>query len=218
MFASDVVDDPAANDGMFGTFFTDSVKLSAEATAVLDKVLQNESAVDFLLNFLMRYQSNRTDIKTGKPENKEEVVSMEFHELTVDVLKKERPELFEAIRKEGREAGVVEGSQEGKEDGVKEERARALGILKESKNFQDVGELAVEAIEKGSTGDQALISFQQKQLKGLQENSPEHPGPNVGTEGDPSKLSHMDRAKKYQAEHGGSMTAALQATAVPRKK
>lgn len=57
--ASDVVDSPAANEGLFGeNFFTDSVKLSSEATAILDKVLQSPDAVDFVIKFLGRYQTN----------------------------------------------------------------------------------------------------------------------------------------------------------------
>lgn len=216
LFASDIVDDPAANDGMFGTFFTDSVKLSAETTAVLDRVLQNKNAVDFIINFLMRYQSNRNDIDedTTKTSQKKEGRGMEFNELTVEVLKKERPELFESIKKEALEAGL----KDGKEEGIKEERARTLDILKDAKGFKDVSELAFEAIEKGSTKEQALISFQQKQLKGLQAVTPDHPGPNGDANADSSKLSHIDKAKKYQAERGGSMTDALRATAEPRKK
>lgn len=59
MFAVDIVDDPAATNGMFGKkFFNESVSLSAEVQETLDKFLQQPEAVSEVMNFLRRYQSN----------------------------------------------------------------------------------------------------------------------------------------------------------------
>ena len=57
----DIVDDPAANNGMFGTqFFNNTnVKFSAEMTAFLDKFLNNSGAIDNVMNFLQKYLDNR---------------------------------------------------------------------------------------------------------------------------------------------------------------
>lgn len=62
----DIVDNPAANEGMFGTFFNDSVKLSAEMTDFLDKFLNNSDAVDKIMDFLQRYSNNRDEFARGK--------------------------------------------------------------------------------------------------------------------------------------------------------
>lgn len=58
--ATDVVDEPAANEsGFFGhQFFNDDVKLSAEATAFLRKFLDMPDSVEKVIKFLTRYSSN----------------------------------------------------------------------------------------------------------------------------------------------------------------
>ena len=57
----DIVDDPAANNGMFGTQFFDNtnVKFSAEMTAFLDKFLNSPDAIGNVMGFLQRYSDNR---------------------------------------------------------------------------------------------------------------------------------------------------------------
>lgn len=53
---ADIVDNPAANVGMFGDqFFSDGVKPSAEMTKFLDKFLLNPDAVEKTVDFLKRY-------------------------------------------------------------------------------------------------------------------------------------------------------------------
>ena len=199
LLSVDVVDDPAANDGFFGMpFFSESVRPSAEVTVFLDKFLNNPDAVEKTIGFLDRYRANK---ETSK--QKQEVKTM-FDELTVEQVKEKRSDLFEVIRKEGLESGA------------KQEKERVVSILKKAQAFEGMNDLALDAIEKGISLDQATINFQQKRLDDLQKTSAPQVGPDVDKEPQ-KKLSHLDRAKKYQEEHGGSMTEALQATAEKRK-
>ena len=71
----DIVDHPAANNGMFGTQFFDNtnVKFSAEMTAFLDKFLNSPDAIDNVMGFLQRYLDNR-DYNEGKNDEKFGVV------------------------------------------------------------------------------------------------------------------------------------------------
>jgi hypothetical protein len=206
----DVVDDPAANNGLFGMpFFSGSVRPSAEMTHFLDRFLEESDAVEKVISFFERYRVNRQEIE--KTTQKKEGKDM-FEDLTVEKLKAERKDLYDSVHSTGSEEGLKKGTEEGQ----KLERERVLSILKEAKNFKDMGDLAFEAIEKGLTLDKALISFQKKQLEGLKGASPENPGPDADTDGK-GKKSHLDKAREYQKEHNCSMTQALQATAEKRK-
>ena len=85
LMSVDVVDDPAANDGLFGMpFFSESVKPSAEITAFLDKFLNQPEAVEKVISFLQRYGFNRDT-------NKEEEEM--FEEITLEKLKAERSDV-----------------------------------------------------------------------------------------------------------------------------
>lgn len=205
LFAVDVVDDPAANNGFF-EFFNESVKPSAEMTSFLNKFLESPEAVSKVAEFLKRYEFNKN--KTEK----EEVNTM-MNELTLEMVKADRPDLFNAIRNEG----IAEGVKKGADDGVKLERERAVSILKKSQAFKDMTGLAVEAVEKGMTFEQSVISFQDKQLAGLQKGSVDPVGPDAEEVKALKGASHFDRAKAHKAEHGCSMTEALKATAEKRK-
>ena len=60
LFAVDTVDSPAATDGMLSnSFFSESVKLSAEATRVLDKLIGSPDAVERIMSFLEKYKDNQ---------------------------------------------------------------------------------------------------------------------------------------------------------------
>ncbi len=113
--------------------------------------------------------------------------------------------------------GVEEGKKSGFEEGVKQEKERVLLILNKAATFKDMNDLALEAVEKGSSLDQAVIKFQEKQLKGLQKESPENPGPDGDEPEGKPKLSHLEKAEAYKKEHNCSMTDALQATAEKRQ-
>lgn len=206
LFAVDVVDDPAANNGFF-QFITESVKPSLEMTSFLDRFLETPDAVERTIRFLEKYSFNKNKTKM------KEVKTM-MSELTVEMLKAERPDLFSAIH----DAGIAEGMKKGSDEGSKLERERAVSIFKKSQGFKDMQVLALEAVEKGLTFEQALISFQDKQLSGLQKASVEPVGPDADESKTRENMSHFERAKAYKAEHGSTMTEALQATAEKRKK
>ena len=124
--------------------------------------------------------------------------------VTVEQLKSEHKDVFEAVKNEGFEAGV------------QSERARSTTILKEAESFEGMQDLASQAVENGLSAEKAVISFQQKGLDDLESESAPQVGPD--TEQDPEKkLNHFEKAKQYSQDHNCSMTEALQATASKRK-
>lgn len=127
-----------------------------------------------------------------------------FEEITLEKLKAERADLYNSIHA----LGV--------EDGVKKERERAVAILKKSKVFKNITDIAVEAVESGATFENAVIKFQEKQLEGLQKVSVPAVGPDIEQEPAKKQATHLERAKAYRQEHGCSMTDALRATADKR--
>jgi hypothetical protein len=199
LFSVDVVDDPAANNGLFGMpFFSESVRPSAEMTAFLDKFLNNPDAVEKTIGFLNRYRLNKE--VQSKP--KEEVLTM--HDLTLEKLKEERKDIFDAAHKQGFDAGV------------QDERGRTVAILKKAESFQGMSALALESVEQGLTLDQSVVKFQQKRLDDIEKASAPVVGPD-GEEVSKKKVTHLERARQYQKEHGCGMTDALKATADKRQ-
>lgn len=198
LFSVDVVDDPAANNGLFGMpFFSESVRPSAEMTAFLDKFLNNPDAVEKTIGFLNRYRLS----KEIENKSKKEVAAMD--ELTVEKLKDERKDVFEAIHKQGFDAGV------------QDERGRTVAILKKAESFQGMSALALESVEQGLSLDQSVVKFQQKRLDDIEKASAPVVGPD-GEEVSKKKVTHLERARQYQKEHGCGMTDALKATADKR--
>jgi hypothetical protein len=193
----DVVDDPAANDGLFGSqFFSDGVKPSAEITAFLDKFLNQPEAVEKVIAFLERYGFNKATKRKDK--------SM-FEELTLEKLKAERSDLYNSVH-------VL-----GVDEGTKKERERGVAILKKSKAFKDMNDLALEAVESGLTIEGATIKFQEKQLEGLQKASVPPVGPDLDEDPAKKPVTHLEKATAYKQEHGCSMTEALLKTVDKRK-
>lgn len=198
LLSVDVVDDPAANNGFFGMpFFSESVRPSSEMTAFLDKFLSNPDAVEKTIGFLNRYRLNREAEQKFKKEE------ADMDELTLDKLKEERKDVFEAVHKQGFEAGV------------QDERVRAASILKKAEAFQGMSALAIESVEKGLTLDQSIVKFQQKRLDDIEKASAPFVGPD-GEEVPKKKTTHLERAQQYQKEHACSITDALKATADKR--
>ena len=199
LFSVDVVDDPAANNGLFGMpFFSESVRPSVEMTAFLDKFLNNPDAVEKTIGFLNRYRLN----KESEHKSKQEESNMD--QLTVQKLKEERKDIFEAVLKEGFDAGV------------EDERLRAVSILKKAESFQGMSALALESVEQGLSLDQSVVKFQQKRLDDIEKAS----APVVGADGEEvskKKTTHLERARQYQKEHRCGMTEALKATADKRQ-
>lgn len=212
LFASDVVDDPAATPGLFGKFFNSSVELSAKATEFLDKLLNNPDALERVIAFLDRYRINRVEIDEPEPAkkqtNQKEDVQMDetLKALTIEQLASARPDLVNTIKADAAT------------EAVKGERARALAIVKAAHvEFAGMGmEAAAEdAVEKGLTVDAALAGMRKSRLDAINDKSNKAPG--ADGEDQITTPTHLDRAKKYKEEHPGcSMTAALKATAEPR--
>ena len=70
LHGADIVDTPAANASMLGeSFFSDSVKPSAEMTKFLDKFLLDDSAVEKTIDFLKRYSVVKGEKKEDKLAN-----------------------------------------------------------------------------------------------------------------------------------------------------
>jgi len=213
LLAVDTVDDPAANNSLFGKFFNSSVELSAKASEFLDKLLNSPDALDRVLMFLERYRANRVEIdedlgkqalpKHNKQTNATEEEIMELKDLTLETLNKERPDLLATDRNEA----------------VAAERKRCLDISRAAHTeFKELGMegLADEAIEKGQTLDAALAAMRGKRVKDLEVTANKTPGPDDDRE--PGKKDHLSRAKEYKAANKCSMAEALHATAEPRKK
>ena len=73
-----------------------------------------------------------------------------------------------------------------------------------------------EAVDNGKTVDAALASMRGKRLEDIKKEANKTPGPD-GEEPSKVKMTHLDRAKQYKAEHKCSMVDALKATAELRK-
>ena len=206
LMAVDVVDDPAANNSLFGKFFNDSVQLSAKATEFLDNLLNNPDAVDYVLAFLERFRINRVEIDETKGQGslstKKEEQMEGLKELTLDQLKAARPDLVTALQTET----------------ISAERSRAVAIMKAMHTeFAGMGmeAIALEAVESGKTVEGALAAIRGKRLEDLKVKTPPPPGPDVGSE---VKKSHLEKAREYQAQHKCTIVEALQKTAEPRKQ
>lgn len=125
-------------------------------------------------------------------------------QLTVEKLKDERKDIFEVVHKQGFDAGV------------QDERVRAVSILKKAETFQGMSALALESVERGLTLDQSVVKFQQKRFDDIEKASAPVVGPD-GEEVSKKKVTHLERARQYQKEHGCGMTDALKATADKRQ-
>lgn len=190
LWAADVVDDPAANNGMFSTFFSEAVKPSAEMTAFLDKFLNSPDAVEKTISFLERYSLN-----------KEEVEKMELKDLTLETLKKERSDLAASLTGEG----------------TSSERERIVGLLETAKVFPGTEALVSEAVKNGETATALLEKLKTQRLEDLKKKSPASAGPGDDPAKTQGK-THLERAQEYQKQFGGTMTEALRATAEKRKQ
>jgi hypothetical protein len=190
LWAVDVVDDPAANNGMFSNFFSETVKPSAEMTVFLDKFLSDPEAVEKTISFLERYSLN-----------KEEVEKMELKDLSLETLKKERSDLAAGLSAEG----------------LNQERGRITTILDAAKDFPGMETLVHEAVKNGDTAAVLLEKLKAQRLEDLKKKSPPSAGPSQDQPPAAQPKSHLDKAKEYQKQNGGTITEALRATAEKRQ-
>ncbi len=182
----DVVDEPAANEGFFGKFFPDNVKLSAGLAEFLDRFIQTPEAVEKASAFLRRYQNIRVE------ENKKENQPMDLKSLTLEALKTERPDLAEELSKEAKTAGVSEGAAS--------ERKRVLGIFTKAElpEYQNMRGLAKASIENGDALETAEGKFKDQRIKDLETQAPKTPGPGDGDEG--VQTSHLSAEEQCKGD------------------
>lgn len=116
LFAADVVDEPAANEkGFFGhKFFGADVKLSAEATAFLNKFLEMPDSVEKAMKFLSRYAVNSYDGQNLDPENGDELIKGE-KTMTKEELREKHLNVADEVEKEGFDKGEEIGKASGAE-------------------------------------------------------------------------------------------------------
>lgn len=197
--AVDAVDEPAANNGMFGTqFFSDSVIPSAVMTDFLNKLIEQPDALDTIVSFLSRYQANKEEAEIRDEEEKTEKKEgvMDLKELTLEQLKEDRADLVEALHKEGKESVKLD---EVKAEALKAERARSSAILGLLGNDAYSGYLGIA--EQGVKDGEALEAVEGKmkdqRIQDLESSATETPGPGEGEEAAPAvALSVEEQAKK----------------------
>ena len=125
---------------------------------------------------------------------------MELKDLTLDLLKT------------GREDLVASLISEAKAESLKSEKERIIAILDTSKAFPGMEALVYEAVKNGDTSAALLEKLKNQRLEDLKKKSPASAGPGD----DPAKTqgkTHLERAKEYQKQFGGTITEALRVTA-----
>ena len=118
------------------------------------------------------------------PPIKKEERTMDFKSLTVELLKKERPDLVEALHKEMVEA-AAEAKKTADEEATNKERARVLAIMEKSKPYDKIEGIEIvikEAIEKGHSVEITEGTFKTKKIEALEKSAPPLLGPNSGDE------------------------------------
>jgi hypothetical protein len=127
-------------------------------------------------------------------------MEIELKEITLDQLRRERPDLV----------GIL------KEDGIKKERLRVLEIYKRAQsmfsaeNVEPIMPIIMKALDDGWS----VVDFSEEISALLQEANIANR--NTNNTNNNQDLSHLARARIYQLTHGCSITDALRATATPR--
>jgi len=220
LYAVDVVDEPAANEGLFEgrSFFSADVGLSADLLTLLDAMgVEPADAVSTLLGFLDRYaDSDERRQRVGEflatlrseldgddagddPEthSPEEGDPMEWSDVTLASLRENRPEILD---EHTRELGATVGA---------EERTRCTRIVKDASQFEGklgkpVCDVIAPAIEKGLSAEASLAAVQSVRIVALEAGSKETP--DVGPNGDVPKkpaekdLSHLTVEERAKAQ------------------
>lgn len=241
----DAVDSPAANNSMFGTFFNESVELSAKATEFLENLLSSPDALNKVISFLERFRVNREDSSLGEVFSCECIdcdYKMESEKHCKDL---ECPECGGQMRRAGRPGPGQDGQQKNQEVGkmsielkdvtldqlkserpelvaklseeaVSGERTRVLSIVKSGqKEFAGMGMEALTE-EAIEKGQDLNTSLAAMRGKRLADLAAEK-NQVPGGDGDlPSKKDHFSRAKEYQKINKCTLSKALLDTADPR--
>ncbi|MCK5161651.1 MAG: zinc ribbon domain-containing protein [Candidatus Aureabacteria bacterium] len=235
----DAVDSPAANNSMFGTFFNESVELSAKATEFLENLLSSPDALNKVISFLERFKVNKEEL---------EKFNYKCEDCGAEVKPDknlECPKCGGQMRRAGRPGPGQDGQQKNQEvnkmgielkdvtldqlkserpelaaklseEAVSGERTRVLSIVKSGqKEFAGMGmeSLTEKAIEEGQDLNTSLAAMRGKRLTDLEAEKNRVPGP----DGDiPPKKDHFSRAKEYQEINKCTLSKALLDTADPR--
>lgn len=243
----DTVDSPAANNGMFGSFFNESVELSAKASEFLDNLLNSPDAMEKVMAFLERYKVNREDNS----------LKDKFDCECVDCghkMKSEKhcndlkcPECGGQMRRAGRPGPGQKGQEQNQEVGkmgielkdvtleqlrqerpelatelesvaTQAERTRTLEIVKAGQT--EFAKMGMEPLieEAIEKGQDLNTALASMRGKRLKDLEAEKNPPPGADQEEAGAASHLDRAKKHQKENGGSLTDALLATAAVRKE
>ena len=163
LMAADVVDEPAANDGML----SGNVLLSAGATQFLDKFTAHAEADDKALAFLDRFLLDKPDVEPKILSLARKILDSRGDRAMPDVttleeLKSAHPAL--AIQLE------QTAKAEGKLEGIAEERARCTALTRFAVMLE-VPDAASDAIEKGMGQSDYAKHFEQARLAILSEPS-----------------------------------------------
>lgn len=205
LYASDVVDDPAANREMFESFLTPGVQLSAKFSRAIDELMENEetraalmkfvedeNALENINSFLSRYMNNNRILVN--PLSKGDKMSDEVKEATMlegqalgDYLENQpvkEPENKSSVETKALELKTGKINTEPfKEEGVKFERERVSAILKLSNEIGGARKIDLSAeanalIENGVSAAEAESTLYKSALDKLSAMTIETPGPN----------------------------------------
>ena len=170
LYASDMVDEPATEDSMFG-FFNDSVKPSAEMTKWLNEFLFQDNALEKVQSFLDKYVENEQYKKSILTKMKK-VVNMP-EELKKDAVKNKitftlasEPETKVSLSKEGimpeelkKDAVTIAREKEIAELAAKTERDRITTITKLGVKMGIPKEKISECLANANTLDETAKIF-----------------------------------------------------------
>jgi len=203
--AADVVDSPAANDGMFGRkFFNSSLTLSVEATEFLNKFLKNPSAVERVQDFLARYGRTRDLFNEHHEEEMAMTNETKPEVLTLEGLKTERPDLIEKISVE-LSKGHEDVLKKSVSEALSDQKTRLLELFKLSENPEFSSPANRAIIMAGIEKDEAFAIVQQKlydsRLAELKREAPKGAGAGeIQDQGDLSTLPDGEEKWKAQFE------------------
>ncbi len=158
LWASDVVDDPAANEGFFENT---GVVLSAEVTEALNKLIDSPQGLSTVIAFLKRFEENYQSQTKENP-----------MELSLETLKKDHKDLYEQVVAEGKQIGFSDG------------RDRALKVLEEAADMfgNESSALVLTLLKSEKSADQAIIALKDLKLEQLTKKASVKPGPSHDTE------------------------------------
>lgn len=216
LFAVDVVDDPAANKGMFGKFLSGNTQLSAEMTSFLDKFLNHPEAVEKTIAFLERYSVNCGELEDRK-KTKCQACGAEFDFMSqpgADSGSVKCPKCGAMVDESGAVVSEVVTKKEGVEMEIKTLTLEAL----KSERSDLVGLLHKEGLEEGKV---EALKAERARVASILEKCKEFEGDKIGTLAEVAKTSISDGDTLEAAENKlkdkklALLTAAAPAAAGP---